>query len=255
MAYFAGKVALITGGARGLGAATAHAMAARGARVVIADLEETAEARAAGHRFAALDVQDRESWRSTLADLTRQEGRLDILHLNAGVISRPLGDGANRMLEDDPLDWVTDDIYARVVGVNVSGAVNGVIAALPLLKQSGGSIVITGSLAGVRPFAPDPIYALSKHALVGLTRSLGPSLAAHGIGIGIVCPGGMDTRMIPPALRTDALVANSPDHVARVVCDAAEARAAGGVWLVFDNGTVRRQDAAIGYEEDAPPFP
>jgi len=241
----AGKTAIVTGAARGLGAACASAFAGRGAKTFVADLDEidpndSAVPMDKVHGSLRLDVTSRDDWSRTLSHMVEKEGRLDILHLNAGVVSRPLGAAMAKIFEDEPLDWVSTESYDKVMSVNVAGVVNGIVAALPYLRESHGSIVITGSDAGVMPFPQDPLYAMSKHAVVGLTRSLGPALQKHSVSIAAICPTGVDTRMIPAELRTGELRLTSPSFVADIVCQAIEADCHGDVWVVSNDGTMSR---------------
>lgn len=182
-----GTVALVTGGASGIGAATARRLAAEGATVVVADVQRAAgEAVAAeiAGRFVALDVTDAAAWTSAVADVVAAEGRLDIAHLNAGVMT---GEGDVRALTDAQID--------RVLGVNVRGVLYGARAVVPAMA-GGGGIVATASVAGLIGWSPDPVYTLSKHAVVGLVRALDPQLAALDISINSVCPGIVDTAML-----------------------------------------------------------
>ena len=92
---------------------------------------------------------------------------------------------------------ITDEIYHRATGVNVDGVFYGVRAVVPAMaERGGGSIVATASLAGLIGFSPDPVYCLTKHAVVGLVRSLGPQLGEKGITINAVCPSIVDTPLI-----------------------------------------------------------
>ncbi len=183
-----GAVALVTGGASGIGAATAARLAEEGATVVIADVQADAGAKVAaevGGRFAALDVADPAAWRRVVDGIVATEGRLDITHLNAGLMT---GEGDVRSLTDEQLD--------RVLGVNVRGVVYGARAAAGAMAAAGGGIVVTASVAGLIGWAADPIYTMSKHAVVGLVRALDPQLTPLGISVNAVCPGIVDTNII-----------------------------------------------------------
>jgi NAD(P)-dependent dehydrogenase (short-subunit alcohol dehydrogenase family) len=182
-----GTVALVTGGASGIGAATAARLADEGARVVVADRQVEAGEKVAadiGGRFVALDVADSAAWATVIDEVLVTEGRLDIAHLNAGVMT---GEGDVRVLTDEQLD--------RVLGVNVRGVVYGARAAARAMT-GGGGIVATASVAGLIGWSPDPVYTLSKHAVVGLVRALDPQLAALDISVNAVCPGIVDTAML-----------------------------------------------------------
>jgi NAD(P)-dependent dehydrogenase (short-subunit alcohol dehydrogenase family) len=197
------KVALITGGASGIGAATARRLADLGATVVVTDVDDTRGEHVvgelgAGHRYRHLDVASLEAWRQLVEEVERDLGGLAILHLNAGIMTRPPGAAAL----DDPMTSFTEAGYRRVMGVNVDGVVYGSMAAIPVLERGGGGdIVVTASEAGLTPLALDPLYSTSKHAVVGLVRSLGAALEGRDVRVNCVCPGGVDTGIVPPDLR------------------------------------------------------
>ncbi|MGW4956547.1 SDR family oxidoreductase [Nonomuraea sp. NPDC004186] len=181
-------VALITGAASGIGAAVARRLSAGGVKCVLVDLDgEGAErlAKEVDGAWLAADVSREEASLEAVALAERRYGRLDLVHLNAGISGR--------------VDLADFDLtrYRQVVGVNVDGVVFGVQASLPLLKRSGGgAIVATSSLAGLVGFAGDPIYTMTKHAVVGLVRALAEPLAAQNIRISAVCPGFTDTPLV-----------------------------------------------------------
>jgi len=180
-------VALITGGASGIGAAAARRLAARGAHVVLADIDKergTALAAEIGGRFVSVDVgslaDNERAVRFTVAEF----GRLDTVLLNAGAAGRcGLADFA-------------EPSYRDTMRTNVDGVVYGMHACLPQLRrQRAGSIVVTASLAGLTGSA-DVFYAAGKYAVVGLVRSAAPQLAADGIRVNALCPGLVDTPAI-----------------------------------------------------------
>jgi NAD(P)-dependent dehydrogenase (short-subunit alcohol dehydrogenase family) len=187
----AGKVALITGAAGGLGAATARALAAEGAVVVAADIDAAgarAVAAEVGGHAVACDVSGLEANRAAVAFAVETCGGLDLVHLNAGI-----GSGCG---VDGDFDLA---LYRRAIGVNLDGVVFGTHVALPALRaRGGGAIVATASLAGLTGTPYDVLYSASKHAVVGLTRSLGPALAAEGIRFNAVCPGFAESAIIEP---------------------------------------------------------
>jgi NAD(P)-dependent dehydrogenase (short-subunit alcohol dehydrogenase family) len=186
----AGKVALVTGGASGLGRASCRAVADAGARVLVVDLDEQGGrtvAEAVGGEFYPADVSRMEDNHAMVAFALERFGGLDLVHLNAGV-STGFGVG-----EDFDVDR-----YRRVMGVNLDGVVFGTHAALPALEAGGGAIVATASLAGLTGVPFDPLYAANKHAVVGLARSLGPALADRGVRFNAVCPGFAESKIIGP---------------------------------------------------------
>jgi NAD(P)-dependent dehydrogenase (short-subunit alcohol dehydrogenase family) len=186
-----GKTVLVTGGASGIGAATARLAAGDGAAVVICDLPGSAGQAVAedtGGTFVPTDVGDADSWAEVVDGLDR----LDIAVLNAGVEFRDPADFADF---DDPGSWDLD-LYRRAVRVNIDGVALGVRALVPVMDAGGGgSISATASLAGLIPWSPDPIYSMTKWAVVGLTRALAPPLKARRIRINCVCPGAVATPM------------------------------------------------------------
>jgi NAD(P)-dependent dehydrogenase (short-subunit alcohol dehydrogenase family) len=189
MGALSGKVAVVTGGGSGIGLATATRLAEAGVSVVVVDLDGTSADRAAtelGGLGLRADVGRSEEWPGIVEAVTSRFGGIDLAHLNAGVTTG-----------EADITKVTDDIYRRAIGVNVDGVVFGVRALVPALSaRGGGAIVATASLAGLIGFSPDPIYCLTKHAVVGLVRSLGPQLAEHNITINAVCPSIVDTPLI-----------------------------------------------------------
>ncbi len=186
---FEDRVVLITGGANGFGRATGARLAAEGASVVLADIEEEAGQEAAaeiGGEFVRCDVRDPESSVAAVDFAVRRFGGLDVAFLNAGVST---GCG---LVETFDLE-----LYRRAMQINLDGVVYGINAAVPVMRRrGGGSIVATASLAGLTAVPFDPIYAANKHAVVGLVRSAGPVYALESIRINAICPGFSDTRII-----------------------------------------------------------
>ena len=184
-----GAVALVTGAANGIGAGAATRLAGLGAKVVLADVDDTAGrdlAGSLGGLYVHCDVAELADNRAAVAAAIAHFGGLDLVHLNAGVA------GGCGVGEDFDLPG-----YRRAMGTNVDGVVFGVHAALPALRRrGGGTIVVTASLAGLMPVPPEPLYGAGKHAVVGLVRSLGPTLAEEGIRINALCPGFADTALV-----------------------------------------------------------
>jgi NAD(P)-dependent dehydrogenase (short-subunit alcohol dehydrogenase family) len=189
MGVLTGKVAVVTGGGSGIGLATARRLAAAGASVAIVDRDggsaELAAAELDGLAVQA-DVGRSDEWPGIVEAVVSRLGGVDLAHLNAGVTTG-----------ETDVTAVTDEIYRRATAVNVDGVFFGVRALVPpMAERGGGSIVATASLAGLIGFSPDPIYCLTKHAVVGLVRSLGPQLADKGVTINAVCPSIVDTPLI-----------------------------------------------------------
>lgn len=184
-----GRVALVTGGASGIGAAAVDRLVAAGAQVVVVDLDAEGAAvvaeKAGGLAFPA-DVTDPSAMPAAVAAAEERYGRLDVVLLNAGVT------GGQSGTED--LDLAG---YRRVVGVNLDHVVFGLSAAVPALRRSGGGrVVATASLAGLVELPGDALYTATKHAVVGYVRSAAATLAAEGIRVNAVCPGFADTPLI-----------------------------------------------------------
>jgi NAD(P)-dependent dehydrogenase (short-subunit alcohol dehydrogenase family) len=228
VAGLTGKVALVTGGASGLGAATARELVERGAQVVVADIDVAGAERVAreiGGVAQELDASDLESNRAAVEAVRAAHGRLDLVHLNAGVVS---GCG----VEDD-FDLA---LYRRAMGVNLDGVVFGTHAALPLLRASGGgSIVATASLAGLLGVPFDPIYTANKHAVVGFARSMGETLANDGIRFNAICPGFAESAMTAPLremIDQGGFTMIPAEQVGRVVADVFEGEGTAQAWVI-----------------------
>ena len=222
------KVALVTGGAGGIGAAVCVALAEAGARVVVADIDfegASAVAQRVDGEAVKLDVTDLADNEAAVAYAVKRYGRLDLVHLNAGVTT-----GCS--LADD-FDIA---LFRRAMAVNFDGVVFGINAAIPALRARGaGAIVATASLAGLTGAPFDPIYGANKHAVVGLVRSLGESLLADGIRINAVCPGFAESAIIEPI--RDFIVASgvaiiAPEKVAATVVQLFGGDGVGECWFV-----------------------
>jgi NAD(P)-dependent dehydrogenase (short-subunit alcohol dehydrogenase family) len=188
--------AIVTGGASGIGAALVSRLRAEGFDVESLDL------------VTGFDVTDPEHWDSV--------GPVAVACLNAGVLGGPA----------DPAE-LTLDGYRRAVAVNVDGVVLGV-RRLASIMPSGGRILCTASLAGLTSLAEDPVYAATKHAVVGFVRSVAPALEARGIAINVVCPGFADTAMMAGAARSRLEAAGFPLLTAADVAEAA--------WVALTSG-------------------
>jgi NAD(P)-dependent dehydrogenase (short-subunit alcohol dehydrogenase family) len=211
-----GKVALVTGGAQGLGQATATALADRGASVVVADLQQaraeaTAERiRAAGGQALALalDVRDDAAAEAAVATVCERFGRLDVLVNNAGVDRTA------------PVEELTLADWDRVVGVNLRAPFVLSRAVFPVLRrQGGGHIVNVASTAAKRAWANATAYHASKWGLLGLSHALHVEGRPFGIKVTAVVAGGMRTAFVLERFpETDPEVLQEPRAVAETIC-------------------------------------
>jgi 3alpha(or 20beta)-hydroxysteroid dehydrogenase len=233
------KIALVTGAARGTGAATARRLVEEGARVVLADvLDERGAATAAdlgaAARFVHLDVTEEWAWQQVVDDIGTTEGGLDILVNNAAVLHLAT------------IDATATDAFERVQRVNVLGPFLGMRTCLPLLRASGaGAIVNIGSIDSVQGAALTGAYTASKFALRGLTKVVALENKKRGVRANIVCPMMGNPEMHPQIVGTDSgpmrrANAKPPDLdvIADAVCYLAsdESRFTTGIELVLDGG-------------------
>jgi NAD(P)-dependent dehydrogenase (short-subunit alcohol dehydrogenase family) len=196
--------ALVTGAAGGIGRAIVSKLRAEGLDVKELDL------------VSGFDVSDPNAWEHV--------GSVDLACLNAGIVTG-----------SEDVATLTDEQYRRALSVNVDGVVFGV-RRLARVMPKGSTIVVTASLAGLTAIADDPVYGLTKHAVVGFVRSVAPQLAERGIRIQAVCPGWADTALTPPAFR-DELESRgfrllAPDAVAAGVWAAYRSEGTGEAWVV-----------------------
>jgi NAD(P)-dependent dehydrogenase (short-subunit alcohol dehydrogenase family) len=245
---FFGKVAIVTGGASGLGRAACRALGAAGANVLVVDIDEE------GARDTALeidglaypaDVADLDANKRMVAAAEERFGGVDFAYLNAGVATG-MGIG-----EDFDLDR-----YRLAMGVNLDGVVFGTHAVLPALtRRGGGAIVATASLAGLTESPFDPIYGANKHAVVGLTRSLAPVLGSQRIRFNAVCPGFAESKLVEPIREAIETHYGVPIMPAEKVADAVMTLFAGDMtgeaWFVQPG----REPAAFAFRHVPGPRP
>lgn len=186
---FDGRVAYVTGAAGGIGRSSALAFAARGASVVVCDLNDPAEtaAEVQEHGVQALavqlDVSDAAAVRDAVAATVRTFGRLDFAHNNAGTFAvAPLAD-------------LADDDWNRVIAVNLGGVFLGMKHQIPHLLETGGAIVNTASIWSEQGAAAQGAYVASKHGVAGLTRAAAIDYGGRGIRVNAVAPGPIRTAM------------------------------------------------------------
>jgi NAD(P)-dependent dehydrogenase (short-subunit alcohol dehydrogenase family) len=197
---FANKVVLVTGGAGGIGRATALAFGAAGARVVVCDVSSAGEetvaliTQAGGEAiFVQADVAKEAQVEALVGKAVAAYGRLDCAFNNAGIEE-----------ESKPLADADEALFDRIISVNVKGAWLCMKHEIrQMLKQGGGAIVNTASVAGLVGAPLQPIYAASKHAVVGMTKTAAAEYGKAGIRINSVCPGVIRTPMMERALERE----------------------------------------------------
>jgi NAD(P)-dependent dehydrogenase (short-subunit alcohol dehydrogenase family) len=195
------RTALVTGSASGIGAAIVDLLRSEGADVQALDLTD------------GFDVSDAHAWDGVSA--------VELACLNAGVTTG-----------EQDVSRLSDDAYRRILGANLDGVVFGV-RRLATVMEPGSAIVATASLAGLVPSPEDPIYTLTKHAVIGFVRSVAPQLEERGIRINAVAPGFVETPLIDSAPFAEAgFPLLQPEDVARAVLDAARSDETGQVWVV-----------------------
>ncbi len=196
--------ALVTGSAGGIGTAIVERLRAEGFEVEELDL------------VTGFDVTDPAAW--------EQVGPVDLACLNAGVLT------GSSTVED-----LTEGQYRRAVAVNVDGVVYGT-RRLARVMEPGSVIVATASLAGLTPIPDDPVYGLTKHAVVGFVRSVAPPLVERGIRVQAVCPGWADTGLMDDPFKDDLLDRGfrllRPEDVAAGVWAAYASEGTGEAWVV-----------------------
>jgi 3-oxoacyl-[acyl-carrier protein] reductase len=186
------KVAVVTGGTRGIGLATVRALAEAGASVVLTGRDEaTAKERAAeladelNARVTgvALDVTDGKAVTSVIRGVAKEHGRLDIVVANAGV------------LEDALVGMIREELVDRMLSTNVAGTINTVQAAARSMMRKGGAIILLASIVGERGSAGQTAYAASKAAVGNIAKSTAKELGRYGIRVNAVAPGVIETAM------------------------------------------------------------
>jgi NAD(P)-dependent dehydrogenase (short-subunit alcohol dehydrogenase family) len=248
MSRFAGRIAIVTGGASGQGAAACRLFAAEGAQVIVADWnQEGAEKLAAeiGGTAIRTDVSKETDVRAMIAAANERFGRLDILFNNAGVGYSESNHFKMASIVDTP-----DEAWDRILAINLKGCAMGCKHAIPLMVRGGGGAIINNSsIMGIAAVSGADAYSAAKGGIVALTRVLAVDWIKHGVRINCVCPGPVATAMTAPLLQNEegrkAVIGLSPigrvaeaEEVARVVAFLAsdEASFVNGVIMPVDGG-------------------
>jgi 3alpha(or 20beta)-hydroxysteroid dehydrogenase len=235
-----GKIALISGGARGIGAASARALVAEGARVVLGDIlddegKAVADELGGAARYVHLDVTNPDDWTAAVETAVAEFGGLNVLFNNAGIAN---GAAINRFKLEK---------WQKIIDINLTGPFLGIRAAADaLIAAGGGSIINTSSIEGLRGTSWAHGYVASKWGLRGLTKSVAMELAPHGVRVNSLHPGlirtplteGIPDDMIPVPLGRPGLPEDVASFVVFLASD--ESSYATGTEFVIDGGTVNQ---------------
>ncbi|MCW1383804.1 glucose 1-dehydrogenase [Novosphingobium sp. KCTC 2891] len=195
-----GKVAIITGAARGQGEATARLFAQEGATVIMTDVlaegEDVAANIGSAARFVTMDVRDEDAWTRLVAQVEAEHGRIDALVNNAAVV------------EAAPMEELTLASFERMLGINLIGTWLGTRAVAPIMRRQGrGAIVNVSSTSGLRGNANMTTYDASKWGVRGMSKAMAMELAPHNVRVNTVHPGAIDTPMLNPSQRETSEIA------------------------------------------------
>lgn len=230
-----GKVAIVTGGAMGMGEADAVILASEGATVIVADIDEkdgTAVATKVGGSFRHLDITSEDNWGELVASVVAEHGKVDILINNAGVLAIT------------PLATSTLDEWNRVIAINLTGTFLGIRAVAESMKAAGGGVIVNiSSTAGLTAYSGMSAYVASKWGVRGLTKAAALDLGHDNIRVVSVHPGGIRTPMTAGMENSDMFAAQpiprigEPEEVAKLVLYlVADATFSTGTEFVVDGG-------------------
>lgn len=232
------KVAIVTGGAMGMGAVTAELFAKEGAKVVVADFneekgrEQTEKIKAAGGEcsFVKVDVSKSEDVQHMVQFTVDTYGRLDVAINNAAITP-----------DDKPIADFDEVYWDKLMGVDLKGVALCLKYEIKQLmaQGGGGSIVNTSSISGIRPQPVNPAYVSAKHAVIGLTKSVAMDYSPHGIRVNSVAPGAIDTPMLRGALEQFGFDADEYAKKLSMLGRFAKAEevAQANLWLVSDDSS------------------
>ena len=226
---FSGKIAVVTGAGSGMGKSAARMLSAAGATVVCADIDEGNAKAVAGELANAsairVDVTSAEDVQAMVDGVVAAHGRIDMLFNNAGI----LGPAA-------PIAEATAAHFDTIFGVNAKGSFLVLSAVLRVMyKQKAGAVVNTASIAGLRGVSGVGLYAASKFATIGLTRSAAKEAGLHGVRINAICPGPTETSFAP---MSDATVSASLAAIPLGRLPTADDMARSAMWLLSDGAQV-----------------
>lgn len=246
---FANKTVLVTGGSSGIGRAAALAFAQQGARLFIADVDaeggaatvQAIEAQGGTASYITCDVSRADEVQAMIQAALERYGTLDIAVNNAGISGGALLNIAR----------TSEERYDRVMAVNTKGVWLCLKYEIPAMRENGGSIVNVASVAGLIGFPGGAAYAASKHAVVGLTKSVALEVASKGIRVNAICPSYVDTPMVTELAEQDARLAQRlPTASPMRRLGTPEEVAAGILWLAseeasFVNGLALALDGGL----------
>jgi NAD(P)-dependent dehydrogenase (short-subunit alcohol dehydrogenase family) len=249
MSRLPGKVALVTGGASGIGEATVRLFVAEGASVVVADIQDERGQRLAGElggraAYARTDVSREADVQAAVAETVRRFGRLDCIFNNAGY-----GGVGGRV------EAISIQGFDETIGVLLRGVLLGMKHVAPVMKRQGsGSIISTASVAGLRAGFGPHVYSAAKAAVIQLTRTVAMELGEHNVRVNCICPGGIATPIFGKGLglsaeRADEIVPlmkgvlENVQPIKRAGLPADIAHAA--LWLASDDSTFVNGEALV----------
>ena len=239
MSRFEGKVVLISGGARGMGASHAKSFVDEGAKVILGDVLGDAGAATAAKlgeaaRFVELDVTSEQNWQQAIAAAEREFGPVDVLVNNAGIFY------------PTPIELTSGDEFKKIIDINLIGSFLGMHAVVPSMRKAGGGVIVNiSSTAGMMGYAGIGAYVASKWGLRGLTKTAALELGPDGIRVVSVHPGPIHTPMteeIPDDTAAAQPIARfgEPEEVTRMVLFLAsdDASYSTGSEFVVDGGAL-----------------